>query len=118
MPPKRKAFAELSGNVSQQSDVPRSGRIQKRQRQSAKSTTKESNPVGGGVHEDAIGSGKSSRTPASGKSVPNERGSTGGRTRVDAKTLLELPEFQPFRLEYAEHSAQVGRLYFIIKEIL
>lgn len=114
MPPKREAFAELSGNVSQREDVPRSNSVSKRQRCSAKSATGEINPVGGGVHEDGIRTGQSSHTLAGGKSVLNGRSVLGGRVRVDAKTLPGLPQFQPFRSEYPEHSAQVGQLCSVV----
>jgi len=116
MPPKRKGFAELSRNVSQRGDVQTSNSLSKRQRHSAKSTRGKINPVGGGVHEDGIRTGESSQTASERKSVLNGRSVIGGRVRVDAKTLLELPLFQPFHSEYSEHSAKVGKLCFVIRE--
>jgi len=118
MPPKRKAFAdsELSRNVSQQGDVQISNSLSKRKRRSAKSTTGKINPLGEGVHEDGIRTGGSSQTTSGGTSVLNGRSVIGGRVRVDAKTLPELPPLQPFHSEYPEHSARVGKLCFVIRE--
>jgi len=118
MSPKGKAFAEVSGNTSQSTyiPIPNTSSLLKRRRYQSKPHPDEavSLPVMPKDESLAVGIGSAL---CSGPGGPVSDGKTiGVRKRVDAKRLPDVPQFEPFRSLYPEHTAKVGEFRSLIKE--